>query len=236
MSLKTGRRVSGNIARVLPITNWELIKNNLEFMIADCYLNGDQEYLVDDDLYLLDHMNDDDLLNEDTLDREEVKSQSQSVMKGYDDDNFEQGRDNTDVREVTDGEDSSSVTDVSIDSADEDKDIEFESEYEEDNSISYDDSKDEEENDNKSSHLDEEDSHPVSITYKHSDTFIDESFDDSFSSPEQNESKTSNCSDDAHPLFGRGQRVRAPNPRFFNEDFTHLQFLQHTFESLDTHM
>mmetsp|Transcript_13911 Transcript_13911/g.26194 ORF Transcript_13911/g.26194 Transcript_13911/m.26194 type:complete len:735 (+) Transcript_13911:3-2207(+) len=63
---------------------------------------------------------------------------------------------------------------------------------------------------------------------------IDESPDESTSSGDMEPS--TKASEDTPLAYGRGQRVRAPNPRFYNEDFTHLQFMQHSFEMLDSHM
>jgi hypothetical protein len=222
MSLESGRRVSGRIAQVLPITDEVIARVNDIGSSQKQPRTHDGRLLfewrpgfaIDDDVYLMAGVYEDPPREEDL--REELVPEP--IQEEVPDDDFE-AYEGDGMREVTEEEDSISENDdesESEDSTDNGSSSDDSFENDDDESLG-DDIDDGNLSDNNEGNLEDmlENDHHGNVNESESD------------GAEENESKTND------EILGRGQRLRNPNPKYYSGEFTHLQFLQQSFESLD---
>jgi Cobalamin biosynthesis protein CobT (nicotinate-mononucleotide:5, 6-dimethylbenzimidazole phosphoribosyltransferase) len=239
MSLESGKRVSGRIVQILPVTDEvvervdEIGTQQRQSRIRDGRLLFEWRpgQPIDGDVFP------DDLPDENDLERNPEQNDG-IIPDPINDADADEARDDDDqAREVTEDDDQGDAGDDTSDSAPDDSS-----------------------EDGSESESDDEESIMSSDTATSSDTADDDSItssndtdSDVYSTSEDDDDDTSHdrlvveSSPDVtttedlpdeeeknEESLGRGMREKQANPRYYNDEFTHLQFLQHSFESLDS--
>ncbi|CAK9034338.1 CCHC-type domain-containing protein, partial [Durusdinium trenchii] len=245
MSLESGKRISGRIARILPVTA-EVIErvNTLGTQQKQPQIRDGRLLFewrpgnpVDGDVYLVDEVADHEF---------EERDNREIIPEPIDDDAVENrqedDRDTDEANEVTDETDDGNQDETS-DSLSEDA-----SESESDSPSSNTTTDEESDSEETSSEEETNESSSEEETNESNDTDDDlesqESDDDSASYSDESSDKEDQTIDNYSPEqeddsttadtdIGRNSRERVPNPRYFGDDYVNFQFLQNTFESLD---
>lgn len=236
MSLETGRKVSGRIARILPVTDEvisrvnEIGREQKQPVIQDGRLLFEWRpgQLVDEDLYLLDEAlaNGDDDDGDDDIVPDPVDDDGPDVLSD--------AESTVGAPEVTEEEESRDDKD-NLEEGFLESDTPIGSELEDDGSDHF--SSGEEFESDSESHVysDEElvdysslESEAEMRSASSASVASESGFESGPEASVDRESKTSEPDDE----FGRGLRGRMPNPKYFNEDFSNFQFLQESFELL----